>query len=320
MKKELLALVFSDLHINLWAKFNENNNRTLNHFKVLRRMKELGNKLNVPILFCGDMLHKPESLDQDLVQIIQVKFDKIFTDICPPFLCISGNHDIKSLSRVDNKPYSWVSLLSRIYPHIIDLDYNVSEIANGVFVHGIPYIDHNIGLNTLLNSLDLSNGKHILIIHSDYPGAEDTDGRRVDSVENLNLNVLNKFDLVLCGHIHKPQRLSKKVYIIGAPIQQRRTDRDCELGYWKIYKDLSMKFVPLEGFPKFIDVEKEEDIKEDGNYYTVLPKKANIPTVSNHRISKQLSKKSIAHKYLRTKGIKDREKKTLLIKLLSKVE
>ncbi len=37
------------------------------------------------------------------------------------------------------------------------------------------------------------------------------------------VKTLNKFDLVLCGHIHKPQRLSNEgLYAFGAPYQQRR--------------------------------------------------------------------------------------------------
>ena len=149
---------------------------------------------------------------------------------------------------------------------------------------------------------------------------KDTDGREIDSVENLNLNVLNRFDLILCGHIHKPQRLSKKVYMIGAPLQQRRTDKDCKLGYWKLYSDLSMEFVELKGFPKFIDVESEDEIKDDGNYYTILPKKTSIQVNINHKITKQVSKKTLAKRYLREKGIKDDAKKQLLIDTLNKAE
>lgn len=37
--------------------------------------------------------------------------------------------------------------------------------------------------------------------------------------------------------------------MIGAPLQQRRTDKDCKLGYWKLYSDLSMEFIELKGFP-----------------------------------------------------------------------
>ena len=133
--------------------------------------------------------------------------------------------------------------------------------------------------------------------------------------------MLNRFDLVLCGHIHKPQRLSKKVYMLGAPIQQRRTDKDCKMGYWLVMDDMSMKFVELKGFPKFIDVESEEDIKDDGNYYTVLPKKASSERVeSDHKITKQLSKKRLAKRYMKQKGIKDKKKEDLLINVLKESE
>ena len=108
--------------------------------------------------------------------------------------------------------------------------------------------------------------------------------------------------------------------MIGAPNHQRRTDRDCELGYWKIYEDLSMKFIPLREFPKFIDVESEEDIKDDGNYYTVIPKKTSTPVNNKHKITKQLSKKSLAKRYLKEKGIDDKVKSNLLIETLKKVE
>lgn len=188
-------------------------------------------------------------------------------------------------------------------------------------VYGVPYIDHNIGLSKYLKTLRLKDGfKNILLLHTDYPGAKDTDGRVVDSAENINLNMLNRFDLVLCGHIHKPQRLSKKVYMLGAPIQQRRTDKDCKMGYWLVMDDLSMKFVELKGFPKFIDVESEDEVNDDGNYYTVIPKKSSEKVNTNHKITKTLSKKKLAKRYLKEKGIKDRGKEDLLIKILKKSE
>ena len=188
-------------------------------------------------------------------------------------------------------------------------------------VYGVPYIDHNIGLSKYLKTLRLKEGfKNILLLHTDYPGAKDTDGRVVDSAENINLNMLNRFDLVLCGHIHKPQRLSKKVYMLGAPIQQRRTDKDCKMGYWLVMDDLSMKFVELKGFPKFMDVETEDEVKEDGNYYTVIPKTQREKVNTNHKITKTLSKKKLAKRYLKEKGIKDRGKEDLLIKILKKSE
>lgn len=320
--KKVIAIVFSDLHLNLWAKFNEENKRTMDGFQVLFSIRDLCRKYKVPALFCGDLFHKPENLDQDLYFEWKQFYNKMYSssgDV--DFYLISGNHGMKHVSKVGEKPISWESLVcdDKIF-HCIDYEHLSIEFSHDIEVYGVPYIDHNIGLNTYLKNLKLEGKKNILLLHTDYPGAQDTDGRPVNSVENLNLNVLNRFDLVLCGHIHKPQRLSKKVYMIGAPIQQRRTDKDCKMGYWKLYSDLSMKFVHLKGFPKFIDVESQDDVKDDGNYYTVIPQKASVEKVIKHKITKQLSKKKLAHRYMKAKGISDKNKEDLLVKVLKKSE
>ena len=81
-----------------------------------------------------------------------------------------------------------------------------------------------------------------------------------------------------------------------------------------------MEFGELKGFPKFVDVESEDEIKDDGNYYTILTKKTSIQVNTNHKITKQVSKKTLAKRYLREKGIKDDAKKQLLIDTLNKAE
>jgi len=319
MNKEVIAIAFSDWHLNLWAKFNEDNHRTLNSFRVLSIIQKECKEYNCPALFCGDMFHKAESMDQELAEIVYKEFNKLGKLWV---YAISGNHDIKKLSKIGNIPFSWLYQVERYGIEILDYKSRVlSAYHKDIEVHGVPYIDNNIGISKYLSELKLDKKKkHILLLHTDYPGAKDTDGREIDSVENLNINTLNRFDLILCGHIHKPQRLGKKVYMIGAPNQQRRTDKDCKLGYWKIYSDLSMEFVPLKGFPKFKDVESEDEIKDDGNYYTVLPKKTSNLVNTNHKITKQLSKKALARKYLKEKGIKEQDKKELLIDILKKAE
>lgn len=322
--KELLALVFSDLHLNLWAKFNEGNTRTKNGFGVIETLcKESQKHKDIPILFCGDMFHKPENIDQELALMAKSFFDGL-VDKYPRqrIYCIEGNHDLKKVNTIGSINQGWISLFQN---HVINVIGPNVRLNIGPFcdfeVHGVPYIDHNVGLSEYLKNMRLDKDfKHILLLHTDYPGAKDTDDRRIDSVENLNLNTLSRFDLVLCGHIHKPQKLGKKVYMVGAPMHQRRTDRNCDMGYWKIYTDLSMKFVHLSKYPRFIDVESEEDIKDDGNYYTVLPSKLNLPEVVSHKITKQLSKKKLAHRYMKQQGIKDKVKEDLLVKILKESE
>ena len=320
---KVIAIAFSDLHLNDWAKHNQDNQRTLNHFRVLSIIEGLCKKYKCPALFCGDMFHKAENISQELIFMVHEHFSTLAFNC----LAIEGNHDLHKVNSVKNPTYGWTHLFSRLYPFwLTDLSFDKYDMYpttnHRIMIYGVPYIDHNIGLNDYLNRIEFQDGyKNILMLHTDYPGAKDCDGRIVDSVENLNLNILNRFDLVICGHIHKPQRLSKKVYMIGAPLQQRRTDKNTKLGYWKIYEDLSMKFVELKGFPKFIDVESEEEIKDDGNYYTVVPKqKTSEQASTNHKITKQLTKTKLAKRYLKEKGIKDEKKQNLLIRTLKRTE
>lgn len=317
---QIIALAFSDLHLNLWSKFNKDNQRTFNGFKVMEIIAKRCEQLKVPALFCGDLFHKPETLDQEFALIVQTKFNG-FSTIKWKMIAIEGNHDLQKVNSMDKLTNGWISFFSHYYKWLDNLDFNSTLIGDKYIIHGVPYIDHNIGLSKYLKELPLQKGyKHILLLHTDYPGAKDTDGRVVDSVENINLNALNRFDLILCGHIHKYQRLSKKVYMVGAPLQQRRTDKNCKMGYLEIYSDLSVKFVPLD-FPKFIDVESEDEIKDDGNYYTIIPKENHSKVeVIDHKITKQLSKEKLAKRYMKAKGIKDEKKQKLLVKILKEAE
>lgn len=321
--KNLVAYVISDLHINDWAKFNENDTRTHNQMRILVSLLSKSYNERVPILFCGDLFHKPDIIRPELLNLIFHDSLVIHTRYMgyPIMYAISGNHEINHISKIGEHPVSWTRLFTKMFPWLVCLDYCQVLIKDNIMIHGVPYIDHNIGLSKYLKEMKLDpKQKHILMLHTDYPGARDTDGREVGSVENLNLNVLDRFDLVLCGHIHKPQRLSKKVYMIGAPLQQRRTDRDCDMGYWKLYDDLSMTFVKLKGYPKFIDVESQDEIKDDGNYYTVIPKIASTPVETKHKITKQLTNKTLAKRYMKVKGIKDKNKEQLLIKVLKEAD
>lgn len=311
-----MAIVFSDLHLHNWSKFNTNKKRTLDGFRVLSYLSERYN--DVPALFCGDLFHKSSAMDYELMKIWH-KYRPTKGWNC---LGISGNHEIYPKNTPKDPQPSWLSMLENVWLKCID--FQEITLNKNTTVLGIPYCDDNIGIDEYLkkyiHNRDMKDKKRILMLHTTYPGAKDTDGREVESSNNINSNLLNKFDLILCGHIHKPQRLSKKVYMIGAPIQQRRTDKNCKLGYWELYSDLTLIFRELKDFPKFIDVESEEEIRDDGNYYTIIPPKSSENVVTNHKITKVLSKKSLVRKYMRAKGIKDESKKNLLIDILQRTE
>lgn len=323
--KKVVGIVFSDLHLNLWNKFNQENKRTLDGFRVLFLIKSLCLKYGCPAIFCGDLFHKPEFIENELLSKTIEVFDELDWDKWKMY-SISGNHDMSKSNNLNSHSPSWVNTLSKKYKFLENIDFTSVVVGDNYVLHGIPYIDHNIGLNEYVRNLPLMKGRkdldipNILLLHTDYPGAKDTDGVEVGSVENLNINVLSRFDLVLAGHIHKPQRLSKKVFMVGAPIQQRRTDKDCDLGYWKLYSDMSMKFVPLEGFPKFIDVDSSDDIKDDGNFYTVISKPVSLEVTQENHITRNLSKKRLVSRYLRKSGIKDPKKKSVLLEIIKETD
>lgn len=323
--KKVMAIVFSDLHIGLYNKFNQDNKRTLSLLRVLFDIREACFKYNVSAIFCGDLFHKPEIMENALYQELVKAFRTLDEDFgTQRFIihCITGNHDFSTISTIENwkGSKSWVRAFAKQYKFIKCMDMKdclVAANGNSFRLFGVPYIDHNIGLNDYIKNLKLDEKvPNILMLHTDFPGARDTDNTLVDSVENLNVNLLNRFDLTLCGHIHKPQRLSKKVYMVGAPCQQRRTDRDCELGYWKLYSDLSMEFVPLKDYPRFIDVESEDEIEDDGNYYTVVKRVETKETEVQNRITTDLTPKKLVRKYLKSRGEYSKEKKSLLLNLI----
>lgn len=122
MGKEVIAIAFSDLHINLWAKFNENNHRTLNSFRVLSIIQKQCRKYNCPALFCGDLFHKPETMDQELDEICYKEFNK-YNDYDPLWVyAISGNHDIKKVSKAGTPPYSWLYQVEKYGIMILDYE------------------------------------------------------------------------------------------------------------------------------------------------------------------------------------------------------
>lgn len=316
---KVIGIVFSDLHISEYTKFNQDNKRTLNDFRVLSLIKEVCLKYNCPAFFCGDFMHRPEYISTSLDELIIEKFSELNREEKFNIYGISGNHDNQKKNSVESQsPSHWKNLCNR-YTFLHNLDFDYHDF--GKFrVMGIPYLDHNIGLNEYIKNIRIVKPT-ILLLHTDYPGAKDTDGVEVGTVENLNPNLLSKFKLVLIGHIHKPQRLGKKVYMVGAPIQQRRTDRNCKLGYWKIYEDFSMEFKRLKGFPKFIDVSSEDEVKDDGNYYTIIASRSgNMEVEDTPRITRELSKKSLVRKYMRVKGIKDKNRKNILLKVIKEAE
>lgn len=325
---KVLAIAYSDIHHNIWSTFNKDYQRTLVAVNAENMIFEKAADLDVPVLFTGDIAHNEKSLSNELLSIILPHYRGLERWETKMY-AISGNHDQCEINTADHKSISYVKTFADTFSFVKCMDFKVEYLTDKVVIFGIPYLTHDSGLLEVIKSLKpkaYKGVKRILMLHTTLPGTEDTDGRLIqtNTIGKEVMDYINKhFELIITGHIHKPLKLGPKVLQIGATNQQRKTDRDCSLGYWIIYKDLSWKFVRLDT-PKFIELKPGEKIPKDkDNYYYHSIAKVEHKDVNEKHKSKFENtddKRKIAKAYLKERQIKDKVKRERLIQVLKEIE
>ena len=153
------------------------------------------------------------------------------------------------------------------------------------------------------------------MMHQTLPGAKEPNGYEVENEMPKELyKKLNPFGLVLCGHIHKPQKIFKNTYIIGATNHQRISDLGCKMGCCLVFDDFSIKFISL-GIREF----RNDDYKVNKGHM-------HIPKVENISVEEEVignynpnnSGIELAKEYLKTKNIESKAKERILVKYLRK--
>lgn len=329
MAGKVIAVAFSDLHLEIWKNHNEGNRRLENAKDVLRRIALLSKKYKAISLFGGDLFHKERGLTNEILEETLPFFKKIWGSGNFKTIAITGNHDQSKQNMVNNQSPSYIKTLSKTFEGIDCIDFSSYQINSDVIVYGVPYLTHDLGLVDYINSIDISLSKsNILMLHTTMPNAKDTDGRDVHS--NLPqtdfYKALERFDLVLCGHIHSPNEFNlgptTKVVQLGAPQQQRLTDKNCQMGYWLIYDNLEVEFVPFKNYPKFIEINDLSEKLNDKNFYVLKPKRVERKGNDEKRKSfdNTLDKSKLAKNYCKQKGIDDKYKKEALVQTLKSTE
>lgn len=328
-----IAVAFSDIHFHDWKTHNNPVNRLNNAIEGYNIIFDVAENLGVPRLFCGDFFHNEEMLTNDLLFTLRSKLKQFRrTQISPPIyplIGISGNHDISGKSLPLIHPTSYGGLLEDTIVGYKNVDYRV-EYAFGMLVAGIPYIHHNLEFPRVVKKMaklvkeeEIKLGNRgvltkVLLIHTDIPGAKTPEGITLNDAENFPEDyseLFKGFDIVLSGHIHKPQRLSPKVIMLGSTNHQNRGNIGTDMGYWIIYSDNSAEFVkmPLAEFKyykggefpdnKHIWVEEDVDIPMDDTDSNDEPKKLSRGKLINNylKMEKDTSKsrRNLARKFLR---------------------
>jgi DNA repair exonuclease SbcCD nuclease subunit len=132
------------------------------------------------------------------------------------------------------------------------------------------------------------------------------------------------WDLVLAGHIHKPQVIwttnKTRGYMMGSPIHQTAGDIGTVMGYYLIGSNGEVDFKPApKEFPRF----KRGEPKNNKDYW--IPQADEVLDIETEDIVsgfniKDNSRKELAIKYLMEKGITSKLKKQTLIKILNNAE
>jgi DNA repair exonuclease SbcCD nuclease subunit len=287
-------------------------------------------KNKVISIFTGDLFHKEKGLTNEILESSLPFLSKMYSSGNFLTYAISGNHDQSQQNLIGNESPSYVKTLAKTFKGLKCFDFNSFEIPDtNIIVHGIPYITHDIGLIDYIDSIDTSPAyKNVLALHTTLPNSKDTDGKEMTSnfENNEFANAIQKFDLVICGHIHKPMKYkigNTQVVQIGAPQHQRLTDRKCKMGYWIMYDNLQMEFVHLKKYPKFIQVDDISEKIDNHNFYVVSEKEDNSledELEEKRDFSNKISRRKLARNYCKEKQIKDKKKVNALAKALKDTE
>jgi len=320
-----IAIVYSDHHLNIWNNNNQGNRRLTDGLQILKDIKLKAKTLGVPTLFAGDLLHKEKAISNELLDLLTPTFQKVWGSELNPTYAISGNHDQCQENTLEHQSPSYIRTFSRLFKGLYCIDnYSViPSMARKLVIHGVPYLTHNLGLEKAIKERvkEIKKGYiNILLLHTTLPGAQDTDGREMDSnIKASTLKLLKQFDVVFVGHIHKPMKLGDNIYQVGAPNHQRKTDRDNNLGYCILYSDLTVEYVHLSNYPKFIELEYGKTAPDNKNFYYNKEKTQVVQNNdANNNFSDTTNHTKLAKEYIKEKGITDKKKKRALIDILNK--
>lgn len=322
---KVIGIAFSDLHYAKWAQFNENNARLETTLEVTRKIIEAAIKHHCPILFSGDLADHPKYMENEVMGYVSMTTWELRKG-GKRVVGVNGNHDFPKMNTFANPQKGYMTHLAVMTDEFQCIDF--SHTDNDYYrVHGIPYINGNIdfveAVKDRIKNLHPTKG-NILLIHRDLAGAEEPDGRVIDKdpeKDRTLKKLFKKFNLVLSGHIHKPQKikkLGKNVYMLGSTNQQRRTDAGCKMGYWRIMEDYSMAFTELK-MPGFKYLEHDEEQPNETDYFIRLPKKEAVKKIGDDptqtfRVNDRRDK--LAKKYLKARGIKSERKLNTLLKYI----
>ena len=142
-----IALAFADLHVNRWkSPEGYTGDRLLHSLRPLDIIGQRAKSLGIPILFCGDLIHKPKSIDNDVLESVVDYYNTYIEGLGVQFIGIDGNHDQSQKNTYRHQSPSYIRTFSKVFKTLTCIN-NDSWTNRDMVVCGIPYYTHNLGIN-----------------------------------------------------------------------------------------------------------------------------------------------------------------------------
>jgi DNA repair exonuclease SbcCD nuclease subunit len=267
------VLFFTDLHLDNWSAFSTTttggyNSRFIQQLTVLEGILRYAEQHNCTVVFGGDLFNRRLLIPTDVMHLtyeLLAAYDK------QTIYFVVGNHDIYDWNSSHNS-LAVLNEMSHVY--VIDESTSVYTDHN---VH-LRLVPHGALLPTSSASLreEVQDYYEVMVTHYGVNEARlgPKDFKMKEDLTVKQLKELN-YDLILLGHIHKPQVLADNIIVMGSVMAHSFHETD-EKKYYYVLDTETREFVKYESeAPKFvtIDIKTKAQLKKlvliDGNYYRV---------------------------------------------------
>lgn len=318
----------TDIHLHNYKKFDKNGSRLNNCLNVIIDVFEYNHNNDIDItLFPGDLFDSEKLLPTVVVN----KTIRLFRDMFKKYpeqkwICISGNHDYATKNLPDSPAETALKHLSIIFEdrfYLIDNQHYIfsDSYLEGLPVYGIPYYEykeHFIDSLITMNKNIGSNRPRILMIHQTPEHSNPNIPFDISPRDPL----FDDFDLILCGHIHKRERLSNKFWLVGSPLHKSLEDEGQEKGFMVFDTDdiENPEFIYLNHYPHFRRSSDPDDLDGDSGDYIIpiVEIEETESDIDESKFSTSLKHSTLVENYYNEVDGEDNEKLKLGLKFLEK--
>ncbi len=251
-------LAFGDLHVHNYPQFAKPtkyvgiNSRALWGLKCLKRIRDIGWKLGVDgYLFLGDLFYERYKVEVPIVLRLADALGGLGNIVGIP-----GNHDL--VAKVGELSTNSVRVISEMIGEdrfvVLDgKDGKEEHRVGDVSIVGVPW---SVDIDQLLFSKKEKGMFRVALMHEVIDGCVTESDFRLDSKVGIgqvkDFMKRNKIDVVLNGHVHKPQTLAKNIFCVGSPMHNRASDAGKNNKVFFIDTETKQyKWIEVEGIPRF---------------------------------------------------------------------